>query len=216
MLRYATQRGVAVLSRPDRIRRVLTRLSCTLALRLANIPMPDTVVTESLSEAAAAVERMRQAVLKPMFSTKARGMVIVEAGAGARGALARFQAEGNRVMYIQQKVALPGHDLGLAFLGGEYLATYARLQRYGSWNTTTHFGGRYEPRQPPPEIVDLAHRAQALFGLDFTCVDVACTPDGPVVFEVSAFGGFRGLKEAHGIDAAVRLADHVIKAIEDG
>jgi ribosomal protein S6--L-glutamate ligase len=44
-------------------------------------------------------------------------------------------------------------------------------------------------------------------------VDVAETADGPVVFEVSAFGGFRGLKEGCAIDAAQRFVDYVIERL---
>jgi ribosomal protein S6--L-glutamate ligase len=65
-----------------------------------------------------------------------------------------------------------------------------------------------------PELVDLGRRAQAPFGLDFTTVDVALTDDGPIVFEVSAFGGFRGAKEGIGIDAAALYTDHVLGKLE--
>ena len=41
-------------------------------------------------------------------------------------------------------------------------------------------------------------------------MDVAETEDGLKVFEVSAFGGFRGLMEADGIDAAALYADYVL------
>ncbi|MFP4049030.1 MAG: ATP-grasp family protein, partial [Desulfovermiculus sp.] len=52
------------------------------------------------------------------------------------------------------------------------------------------------------------------FDLDFTCVDVAETADGPLVFEVSAFGGFRGIWEAQGIDAASLFTSYVLDNIE--
>jgi tetrahydromethanopterin:alpha-L-glutamate ligase len=39
------------------------------------------------------------------------------------------------------------------------------------------------------------------------------TREGPVVFEVSAFGGFRGLEDACGIDAAGAYADHAIRCL---
>ena len=67
--------------------------------------------------------------------------------------------------------------------------------------------------EPGQDIIDLAHKAQALFGLDFTCVDVVETTDGPQVYEVSAFGGFRGLLEANGLDAAALYADYVLRKI---
>ena len=46
--------------------------------------------------------------------------------------------------------------------------------------------------------------------MDFTTVDVALTADGPVVFEVSAFGGFRGASEGAGIDAAALYAEYAL------
>jgi len=42
---------------------------------------------------------------------------------------------------------------------------------------------------------------------------VAETEDGPIVFEVSAFGGFRGAKEGMGLDAAGRYTDYVLKEL---
>ena len=46
--------------------------------------------------------------------------------------------------------------------------------------------------------------------MDFTTVDVAETADGPIVFEVSAFGGFRGALEGAGIDAAAAYSDYAL------
>ena len=46
--------------------------------------MAPTVITEEGDVALAAVERFGQAVLKPLFSTKARGMEVVEWDEGAR------------------------------------------------------------------------------------------------------------------------------------
>jgi ribosomal protein S6--L-glutamate ligase len=138
---------------------------------------------------------------------------VIEAGPGVRDRVAAFKDRGNQVMYIQQMVAHPGSDLGVAFLGGDYLATYARQGSGTSWNTTTRSGGKYAPHKPSQEVLDLAWKAQDLFGLDFTCVDVVESPDGPMVFEVSAFGGFRGLLEANGIDAAALYTDYVLARI---
>src|SRR5690606_31360637 len=65
LLRFVEERGVPVFSRPSRIIRLLDRLSCTVTLASAGIPMPATVVTESVTEAAAAIRRFGSAVLKP-------------------------------------------------------------------------------------------------------------------------------------------------------
>lgn len=210
MLRFVSSRGVRIFSEPARVKRALDRLSGTVTLRAAGIPMPPTTVTESVDMAVEAVAAYGRAVFKPVFTSKARGMSIIEAGPDAPERIRQFQAAGNPILYIQKMLRLPGQDLGLAFLGGEFLGCYARAGNSESWNTTTHFGGKYQPYQPGDDIRELARRAQSLFGLDFTCVDIAETEEGPVVFEVSAFGGFRGLLAACGIDAAAAYADYVL------
>ncbi len=213
MLRMAEARGVRVFSRPQNVLRLIDRLACTVSLRAAEIPMPPTVVTENAEAAHSALERFGVAVFKPLYSSKARGMCVIDAAASDASAQISAFAAQNPVMYIQQKLELSGQDLGMVFLGGEYQCTYARVGQSGSWNTTIHSGGKYVAYSPEPDLINLARKAQAPFGLDFTTVDVALTPTGPIVFEVSAFGGFRGAKEACGVDAASLLVDHVIRRV---
>jgi tetrahydromethanopterin:alpha-L-glutamate ligase len=212
ILRYVEERGVAVFSKPLSILRLLDRLSCTITLANGGIPMPPTEITEDLRHGLNAVERFGQAVVKGLYSTKARGMLLVSAeDPELQAKLTAFQAADHPVLYIQQLLKLPGRDLGIAFLGGQYLGAYARVKAGDAWNTTIQSGGHYESHEPSPQILELAGRAQALFNLDFTGVDVVETERGPMVFEVSAFGGFSGLRDGCRVDAAARYADYVVE-----
>lgn len=213
ILRYLNERGLPIFSRPGNVLRCVNRLSCTVTLRLGKIPMPPTIITEDDQVALEAVQRYGRCVFKPLYTSKARGMVVITAGPGALDEIHEFKAGGNPVMYIQKMINFSGRDMGMAFLGGEYVGAFAREAQGGSWNTTTHSGGRYRKIEPAPEVVNLARCAQALFGLDFTIVDVAVTEDGPVIFEVSAFGGFRGLSETWGVQAAALYADYVVNKL---
>jgi ribosomal protein S6--L-glutamate ligase len=212
ILRFLSERGLKIFSSPLSIMQVLDRLSCTITLKTAEIPMPQTTITEDPEAALRTVAKYGEVVFKPLFSTKAKGMLVIRDEAGARSVIENFRKD-NPIMYIQRRVDLHGKDMGIAFLGGRYLTTYARVKSEGAWNTTTRSGGRYEAHDPPENIIALAQRAQDLFELDFTCVDVAETDEGPVVFEVSAFGGFRGILTARGIDAAALYADYVLERI---
>lgn len=212
VLRYLAGRGVRIFSKPQAIAGLLDRLACTVTLQLAGIPMPETTVTESLDHALDALAEYGEAILKPLYSTKARGMFVLTPGPEAREVLLAHQRT-NPVFYLQKTIALGDQDLGVVFMGGEYLTTYARNRKPGAWNTTTASGGKYVPFDPAPSTIELARRAQEPFGLDFTCVDVALTDNGPFVFEVSAFGGFRGIQEARGIDAARLYAHYALGRI---
>jgi ribosomal protein S6--L-glutamate ligase len=177
--------------------------------------MPETIVTEDIDTAIRAVKQFNSAVFKPLFSTKARGMTVIQSDQAEqclRTAIEQFQRD-NRMMYIQRKLELPGQDLGLLFLGGHYVACYARVRQGDAWNTTIHSGGRYAAYSPNDSIIQLAKRAQAPFKMDITTVDVAETEAGPIVFEVSAFGGFRGAHEGAGIDVANIYTDYVMEKL---
>lgn len=217
LLRVAEAKGVRVFSAAEKILRLIDRLSCTVSLVNAGIPMPDTVVTEDSGKAFDAVMDYGQAVFKPLYSTKARGMCVIGAGGDKkkiRKSIREFQSA-NPMMYIQKKVDLQGRDFGMVFLGGEYLGSYARVTKSNSWNTTIFHGGKYMGYEATPDLIDLGYRAQAPFEMDFTTVDVAITEQGPVVFEVSAFGGFRGADEGIGIDAAGLYADYVVAKLKE-
>jgi tetrahydromethanopterin:alpha-L-glutamate ligase len=212
ILRYVEERGVRVFSKPLSILRLLDRLSCTITLSSGGIPMPPTEVTESTKHGATAVQRFGRAIVKGLYSTKARGMLVLSADdPELELKLQSFRAADNPVLYIQKMLELPGRDLGISFLGGQFIGAYARVKGNDAWNTTIHSGGHYEHCEPSPQVVDLAHRAQALFNLDFTGVDVVETEEGPMVFEVSAFGGFSGLRDGSHVDAASRYADYVVE-----
>ena len=213
MLRLLENRGLPIFSSPLSIMQVLNRLTCTITLQSAGIPMPRTVVTESVSHAMETVKEFGEAVFKPLFSTKARGMIILNGADVSETDVLSFRQQ-NPVMYIQKKIAIPGRDLGVVFLGGEYLTTYARVKTQSDiWTTSTAFGGKYEACDPSDEIIALAQKSQQAFNLDFTCVDVVETAEGPMVFEVSAFGGFKGIAQTSGIDAAELYVAYVLKKI---
>jgi ATP-grasp enzyme of GAK system len=215
ILRYVRDRGVPIFSDPLSILRLMDRLTCTITLVRGGIPVPPTTVTENRDQAVAAIQRYEQAVLKPLYSTKAKGMQLIDARSepDLKLRVAEFQAAGNPMLYIQKKLSFADRDLGVIFLGGEHVGTYARVKDAGSWNTTTRDGGHYESHVASPEIVSLAWRAQSLFQLDLTSVDVVETADGPIVFEVSAFGGFSGSQEALGIDLAARYARYAVERV---
>lgn len=213
LLGYLEVCGVKIFSNPESIGKLINRLSGTLTLRANDIAMPATVITESVEEAVKAVRGFGSAVLKPLYSTKARGMLLLHAEVGdkeLRSSVARYQ-ESNPVMYIQQQIFSSGRDLGMVFVGGKYLCTYARVGNSESWNTTIHSGGSYTSFEPTPELVELGQRAQACFDLSFTTVDIAVTDRGPLVFEVSAFGGFKGALNGCGIDAAGAYTNFILE-----
>ncbi len=215
LLKVAESKGVKVFSRPGSIQQLINRLSCTVTMSNAGIPMPATLITENVEQAIKTVQQYGSAVLKPLFSTKAQGMQLIHADMDEktlRRILIDFQSQ-NPTLYIQQKIEFGGSDLGLMFLDNQYLGAYARVGQQDAWNTTIHSGGHYAPAQPSDDVIDIAYRAQKLFNMDYTTVDIAITEHGAMVFEVSAFGGFKGAHEAMNMNIAELYVQHVVKRL---
>ncbi len=218
LLKFAQAKGVQVFSRPDNIQQLINRLGCTVKMANAGLPMPETVITEDLDMALDTVMRFQSAILKPLFSTKAQGMQQVNSGMKKSHIireLKKLQAD-HPSLYIQKTIEFGGRDLGLMFLNNKYLGAYARVGHKDTWNTTIHSGGHYAPATPEQNVIDLAFKAQQLFDMDYTTVDVALTDDGPKIFEVSAFGGFRGAHEAMNMNVAERYVQYILQRLQSG
>jgi ribosomal protein S6--L-glutamate ligase len=217
LLHHLQDSGVPVLSAPDRLAAAVNRSRMTRELVGGGFPVPETVVTEDLGEAAAAVERFGAAVAKPLFTSKGRGMARLDPATDLARFFARWREHALGPVYLQRFVPHPGRDLGVAVLDGRHLGAYWRVAGPEQWMTTILSGGRYEPADPPAGAIDLAVAAARRFGLLFTGVDLIERPEGGfAVLEVSAFGGFRGLLQACGIDAAPLLAQAALARFSRG
>jgi tetrahydromethanopterin:alpha-L-glutamate ligase len=213
LLQQLEFRGVRVFSPADGIREVNDRYQMTQRLAQAGLPLPRTVVTESVEVATEVVEDWGRVVVKPLYTSKGRGMLLLEREEAYRLKLRQWQRHWETPFYLQEYVPRPGRDIGVAVLGGESPGAYYRVARPGSWLTTRSADGHYEPCALTPEMRRLACMAADLFGLDFTIVDLVEARGGYLIYEVSAFGGFAGLWQTHGIDAARLYADHVVRAL---
>jgi len=208
-------RGVRVFSRPRAIADANDRYRMTQRLGQSGIPIPRTTVAESVWAADPVIREYGRVVVKPLFTSKGRGMLLLDRGRPYRLALRRWQAAWRMPFYIQEFVPHAGRDIGAVVLNGRVLGAYYRVAARGRWLTTTTAGGAYEPCEVTPEMARLAVRAADVFGLEFTGVDLVETPGGYLVYEVSAFGGFAGLWRSQGIDAAKAYAEYVVHALTE-
>lgn len=201
-------KGLKFYSSPKKLRKMISRIGCTAGLSEINVPMPNTLITENIASAYEWIKQTKGVVFKPNFSTKARGMEVLKPDTVTSGKLEQLKSEYG-MLYLQELVDLPGKDFGVVFSGSSYLGTYARVASKSSWNTTTTDGGHYESYEPSSEILAIAQKARDFFDLDFCCVDIAETPNGPIVFEVSAFGGFKGMYKGVGVNSADVLVNYI-------
>jgi ribosomal protein S6--L-glutamate ligase len=210
-LRALERAGVRVFSPADVIDVAMDRYRMMMVLAEQGLPVPDTLAVESFDGLREAVGRMGDCVVKPIYTSKARGMIRIKAPEQLDAMLGEWMPQ--RCL-VQRFVEAPGRDIGATVVGGEFIGAFARVAQPGEWRTTTLQGGRYERHDLPAEGIELAERAARAFGLDYTVVDLVEQDGGYLLYEVSAFGGFRGLYEATGIDPSSAYAALVKRELE--
>jgi ribosomal protein S6--L-glutamate ligase len=210
MLRTLERQGVRVFSPPDVVEEAMDRYWMNSRLAAAGLPLPHTISFETREGLKSAVTQLGDVVVKPVYTSKGRGMFRLR----ARGRLPTggWNSESGRWL-AQRFVAAPGRDIGACVLGGEFVGAFYRVAPEGQWLTTTASGGRYAPCELSPAGQEIAVKAAGLFGLDYTVVDLVEAEDGYCLYEVSAFGGFRGLWMASELDVAALYASYVRKEL---
>lgn len=212
-LHWLERRGVIVMNSPRAIERSVDKFYTTALLHEAGLPVPETVVCEGADEAFAAIRRMGDAVIKPIFGSMGRGMVRV-ADPDVAFRVVRTLARVHSVLYVQQAVPA-SRDIRVFVVGGRVLGAIERRAPAGDWRTNVSRGGSAAVFELPPAWADLARRAAAVVCADYAGVDLLPAADGFVtVLEVNAIPGWQGFQEATGIDVAGALADHVMTRIE--
>lgn len=207
-LRALEAQGVRIFSRPDVIDLAMDRYRMTMRLAEAGIPIPPTFAAESEASLDAAIAAIGDGVVKPVYTSKGRGMMRVPAGdSPVATALAAER------YLVQRFVDAPGRDIGATVIGGVFVGAFYRIASDGEWMTTTDRGGRYEPCKLSDAGAELAERAAAAFGLDYTVVDLVEQGHDFLCYEVSAFGGFRGLWEASRVGAAAAYARYIKRTL---
>jgi ribosomal protein S6--L-glutamate ligase len=205
-LRALEHSGVRVFSRVDVIDAAMDRYRMTMQLVAAGLPVPRTLAVTSAASLGDAVAELGDCVVKPVYTSKGRGMVRIDAR--IPGGLAGLPSDMTPCL-VQEFVPAPGRDIGATVVGGRFVGAFYRLAAEGAWITTTERGGTYAPCDLPPAGVEVAEAATRAFGLDYTVVDLVECDGGFLVYEVSAFGGFRGLLTATGTDPSIAYSAYV-------
>ncbi len=95
-----------------------------------------------------------------------------------------------------------GSDIRAFVVGGKVVAAMRRTGKKGDFRSNLHRGGRADPIDLTDKEHDVAVRAADALGLNVAGVDMLRSDRGPVVVEVNASPGLKGIETASGVDIA--------------
>jgi RimK family alpha-L-glutamate ligase len=206
--------GVPIINPPKSLECAVDKYLTTQRLALAGVPVPDTVVCESAEAAMLAWEQLGgDVVVKPLFGAEGRGILRVTDRELAHRVFRTIERLG-AVLYLQQFLRGPRYDLRLLLLDGQLLGAMQRIPRDGDFRANLSQQGTAVPWQPSPEELLLARRAAEITGAIFAGVDLMHRDDlQPVVIEVNAVPGWKGLEQTCGVPVAALLVAWIEKRI---
>jgi [lysine-biosynthesis-protein LysW]---L-2-aminoadipate ligase len=178
------------------------KLLCTLALKKAGIPTPETRVAFTEEGVMKALAKLGYpAVLKPAIGSWGRLAALLKDEDFARAIVEdrEYMHPSYQVYYLQEYVKRPPRDIRTFVIGDRTIAAIYRTST-GDWRTNTARGGKAEPCKITKEIDDISVRAAKAVEGRFVGVDLMESKEGLVCHEVNNTTEFKNSVPATGID----------------
>jgi [lysine-biosynthesis-protein LysW]--L-2-aminoadipate ligase len=212
-LRALQRWGIPTLNSAEAVRLCDDKAENSLALEVAGIPTPRTLMAFDVDSAIQACEAVGYpAVLKPVTGSWGRLLARVNGPEQARSILEQKKSLGSfhhAVFYVQEYIAKPDRDIRAYVVGDHVLAASYRTAKH--WVTNAARGAVSVPCPITPDIEDLALRACAAVGARLAGVDLIETGDGLKVVEVNTGGEFKGLMSTTDVDIAGAIVDEAMR-----
>jgi RimK family alpha-L-glutamate ligase len=204
--------GIRVVNSPKSLECAVDKYLTTQRLAMAGLPVPETFVCENSDTALNAFEMLgRDVVLKPLFGAEGRGIMRLSDPELALRAFRTLERLG-AVLYLQKFVAGPGFDLRILLLDGQVIGSMKRIPKPGDFRANISQQGTAVVHIPTQQELHLAQESARLTGSLFAGVDLLYNTSGePLVIEVNAVPGWRGLQKVCGIDVAAKLFEWLEK-----
>ncbi len=210
LVRHLEQCGVTCLNPAAALGVARDKMATALTLLEHNLPVPDTAVVRhpgGLLAAVAAVGGL-PVVLKRPRGSQGVGVLLVRTPAELESGALALAHRGETVLVQRFQAQGQGRDVRVLVVAGRAVAAMERRARRGEFRANVHQGGRAFAHEPPRAWLRLAQKAAGALGLGVAGVDLVAGPDGPLVLEVNASPGLKGIEAASGVDVARAVMAH--------
>jgi RimK family alpha-L-glutamate ligase len=200
--------GLPVINDPSAIEKAVDKYYTLALLNEKGIPVPKTVITESVSEAVNAFKNLGgDTVVKPVFGSRGIGAARIS-NIDIAERVFRTLRFYRHVIYVQEFIQHPSRDIRTMIVGGKVVAAMYRVS--DTWKTNVSRGAKPVSVNPGMDVERIALDAAAAIGCDIAGVDILESATGPLVNEVNSQPGWKGLQSTTATDIADKIAEHVI------
>jgi RimK family alpha-L-glutamate ligase len=208
VLHSVVAHGVKVVNPPRTLETAIDKYATLAIVSTLGIPVPQTIVAQSRSDAMRAFESLGgDVVVKPIFGGEGRGVMRVRDPQLAWTTFSTLQ-QLSAIIYVQRFVSPGGRDTRMLVLGDEVLGI--RRTSNHDFRTNVASGASCEAVTLTEDQELMARRIATAMNLRIGSIDVLDNDDGPpLVLEVNGVPGWKGAQSC----VAVNIADKMIEAV---
>jgi ribosomal protein S6--L-glutamate ligase len=213
LMKHLEDTGTIVVNSTEALLRVRDKYSTVTALAKAELPIPETYVTESAHWAYRKTKGFGQVVYKPISGSLGFGSMKFEDADMAFNAYKTLEALG-LPLYIQKYLENAKLDIRAFVIGERVVASISRAASKGNWRANIALGSKPKPVKLSKLLEDMALKASKALGLIYAGVDILETENGPVLLEVNGSPSWQGVRNASGVEIARLLVKHILSMVK--
>jgi len=204
VVRQFEMMGVYCVNESVAITRARDKLRSLQLLSRKGIGIPATSFANSPDDVGGLIREVGGAplVIKLLEGTQGIGVVLAETRKAAESVIQAFMGMNTNILVQEFIKEAGGSDIRCFVVGNKVIAAMKRQAPDGEFRSNLHRGGTASVVKLTPKERATAVRAANLMGLNVAGVDLLRSERGPLVMEVNASPGIRGIEEATGIDVA--------------
>lgn len=208
--------GVNVINSVASILQMRNKAECMRRLVAAQVPTPETLITESIDEAAKFVRDHFPCVLKPITGFGGIGVQLIERDFDLKHIedYLKFHSQlfGKGAYLLQDYIHGAGFDIRALVLDDEVVGSMQRVSA-GGFVTNIHSGGI--PRKNDVDVEEIAVKSARAVRGRLVGVDIIPDSDGSLfVLEVNATPGWAGLQRVLDFSLPDRIAEVIADSLK--
>ncbi|HLG25169.1 MAG TPA: RimK family alpha-L-glutamate ligase [Candidatus Gracilibacteria bacterium] len=207
--------GIPVLNQYLPISRAKNKLRTLQILTRSKIPVPKTIIARRIQDVDEAVKRIGgyPVVIKVPFGSYGREVALLESRRSLYSALdILLRRDTTSIFLVQEYVAESDNcDYRAFVVGDKVIASMKRQARAGDFRSNLELGGTATSIALSDDEQKIAVRAAKSVGLSICGVDLLHSKNGPVVMEINANPGLKGITDASGVDVAGEIIKYAAK-----
>ena len=211
VVRQFEMMGVYCVNESVAITRARDKLRSLQLLSRKGIGIPATSFANSPDDVGGLIREVGGAplVIKLLEGTQGIGVVLAETRKAAESVIQAFMGMNTNILVQEFIKEAGGSDIRCFVVGNKVIAAMKRQAPEGEFRSNLHRGGTASVIKLTPKERATAIRAAKVMGLNVAGVDLLRSQRGPLVMEVNASPGIRGIEEATGIDVAGLILEFI-------